>query len=676
MPDKETLAKIERLRAEIVKHNRRYYQEDNPLISDGEYDALIRELKELEAQYPQLQTPNSPTQRVGGMASKKFAPVRHAVPMLSLDNTYNEEEIREWNKRILKLLPPDELPKFLVETKIDGLSCSLTYIDGKLERGATRGDGEIGEDVTANVRTIKSIPQALNGPLTREFPKHLEIRGEVVIYNADFQKINDAEIAAGREPFVNPRNCAAGSLRQKDPKITAQRHLKFLAHSFGMWDQGTPFDSQNEFLDALNIFGFQTPPRWQCLSIEAVIQQCRDFKEHEMEKTPFGVDGLVVKVDSFSQQKRLGFTAKSPRWAVAFKYPASQVTSEILAVELSVGRTGVITPVAKVRPVFCAGVTISSVSLHNFDEVARLGIKMGDKVLIERAGEVIPKIIKVVERAVAGKPISPPKLCPACETKTVKEEGQVATLCPNPICPAQIRRGLLHFASRGALDIQGLGEAIVNQIVDSGRVKDFADIYTLELSDLLKLDLFAEKRAQNLLDEIEASKKKSLSRLIYGLGIPHIGEKTGDVLAEKFSLDELSLATQEILRKIPEIGPIVGASIASFFSSPETRRLIERLKDAGLKTDKNEPRPSQNPLEGVSFVFTGELSSMPRQKAQERVKSLGGKTSSSVSAKTGYVVAGSDAGSKLKKARELGVSVLSEEEFLKFMKEKDSANDD
>ncbi len=663
---------ISHLRSEILKHDRLYYLEQKPEISDFEYDALMRRLKELEELHPKLVTPDSPTRRVSGGISSTFAPIRHASRMISLDNTYNEEEILDWHKRITKILPSGAKPQYLVERKLDGLSCALTYEKGLLVRAATRGDGETGEDITPNAKTLRTIPLKLNLSSRRsEYLNLLEIRGEVLMTQADFEKINGEMKKNGEEPFVNPRNCASGSLRQKDPSITAKRRLRFYAHSFGAWEgkSSEPL-CQSDFLELCRDFGFQVEPYEIFESIEEVIKFYKKFKDQIIPTLPYAVDGLVVKVNSFAQQKILGSTNKSPRWAVAFKYPGSQAISTVKTVEFSVGRTGVITPVAKVEPIFCAGVTISSVTLHNFDEIERLNLEVGDAVMIERAGEVIPKIVRVSQKASHSLKITPPSRCPACQSKVIKEE-HVAYRCPNPSCPAQIRARLLHFASRKAMDIQGLGEAVIDQLLEKELVHDFANLYHLKMKSLSELELFAEKRAQNLLDQINESRKKSLSRLIYGLGIPQVGEKTAEVLAERFSLDELVSASREELQKIQEIGPVVSEGIVDFFSRSEIKKLISRLKEAGLNMNKEKRDFSQMPFAGKSFVFTGELESMSREEAESKIKSLGGKTSSSVSSKTSYVVAGKEPGSKIKKARELGIQILNEEEFLKLLTQYD-----
>jgi DNA ligase (NAD+) len=661
-------ALIRCLRVKLSEHERRYYIEDNPIISDAEYDALMKRLQELEAQYPETVTPDSPTQRVGGGLSSNFASVAHATPMLSLDNAYDESEIREWHARQIKLLGPGEKPEFLIEAKVDGLSCALTYEDGLLTHGATRGDGKTGEDITANARAIRAIPLKLRGqPLAR-----LELRGEVFINTEDFARINTAEQKNGREPFVNPRNCAAGSLRQKDPAVTASRRLRFLVHSFGLWQGGPQPTSQLAFLLACREMGLAVSPvRHLAKDIEGIIAFYQAFRDKELPKLPFAVDGIVVKVDSQIQQRQLGATAKSPRWAVAFKYPAQQASTKVKEVVFSVGRTGIITPVAKLDAVFCGGVTISSVTLHNFAEIERLGVRIEDTVFIERAGEVIPKVVKVVSTLRTGreKAIHPPQACPSCGGRVAKEEEFVAYRCDNPSCPAQLKRTLLHFASRPAMDIAGLGRAAVEQLVELSLLKDMADIYALTSEDLLRLELFAEKKAQNLLREIERSRCQPLAKLIYGLSIRHVGTKTAETLSELFSLKDLARASLEELQRIPEVGPVVAESIVSFFKAPEVRILIERLKSAGLNFKKIQATiDAALPLRGKVFVFTGELSCLGRTKAEEKIKLLGGKASSSVCAKTSFVVAGVNPGSKFEKAKKLGLRILREADFLKLIK--------
>ena len=656
-------AELSALAAEIREHDRRYYLLDSPTISDTEYDRLMARLKELEAAHPELAAEDSPTRRVSGGVGSDFKPVKHAVPMLSLDNAYEEADIRAWDERVRKNLPPGEAPSYLIEPKIDGLSCALTYENGLLVRAATRGDGETGEDVTANARTIRAIPLRLTGAI----PIRLELRGEVYMPFAVFEAVNEGEKRAGREPFVNPRNCAAGSLRQKDPAVTASRGLRFTAHSYGVWEGSEP-SSHSDFLKRCGELGIRASSYERCATVDEVVAYYARFRETLMPKLAYAVDGLVVKVDSFAQQKRLGFTARSPRWGMAFKYPAQQASTKVIGVEFSVGRTGVVTPVAKVEPVFCAGVTISSVTLHNFEEVERLGLRIGDRVLIERAGEVIPKVVKVVEKAKKRVAIVPPKKCPDCGSPVVQEEGMVAYRCDNPSCPAQLRRTLEHFASRPAMDITGLGDSAVDQLVARGLVKDVAGIYDLKKEQLLDLELFADKKADNLLAQIEASKSKTLDRVLNALGIRQVGEKTAEVLAERFDVDGLLAASEADFQAAPDVGPIVAKSLHAFFSSKIGRGLIARLRAHGLTMAKLERKIAAGaPFAGMLFVFTGALTLFTREEAEEKVKSLGGKALGSVSAKTSFVVAGEDAGSKLKKAEALGVKVLTEKQFQEML---------
>lgn len=679
---------IESLRKQIREHEHRYYVLDDPAVSDEEYDRLLERLRALEAEHPSLITPDSPTQRVGGTPSSDFAAVEHAVPMLSLDNSYDEEDIRAFDERVRKALgrPPSV---YAVEAKIDGVSCSLLYEEGRFLRAAARGDGKVGEDVTANARTLRSVPLVLLGPRPGPEPagdcargektargprppRLLEVRGEVYLAKADFERINEGLKSSGAGPFVNPRNCASGSLRQKDPKVTASRRLRFFAHSFGRIEGADkPFSAHSEFLEACLGWGFAVASeRRLCPDIGAVVSFYQEFRRMQA-SLPYEADGLVVKVDSHAEQRILGATAKSPRWAIAFKYPGRQATTRILSVAFSVGRTGAITPVAELDPVFLAGVTISSASLHNFAEIERLGVRIGDTVLIERAGEVIPKVVKAVlsKRDGSQKPVRPPSRCPSCSGPVQKEEEFVAYRCVSPSCPAQLKRALLHFASRDGMDIEGLGEAVVEGLVDSGRIKDVSGLFGLKKEDLLELPLFAEKRAENLLAAIAAAKARPLSRLLYGLGIPQVGERTAWDLAAHFkTLARAASATEEDLTLVPEVGPTVAGAVAGFFGHPQVRGLLEKLKALGLNTTEPEHGPKAGaPLSGKTFVFTGELEAMPREEAERKVRELGGKASSSVSKKTSFVVAGREPGSKARKAAELGVSVLDEAGFLKLI---------
>jgi DNA ligase (NAD+) len=660
-PDRE----IKSLRDEIRRHERLYYVLDKPEITDAEFDALMRRLRELEAAHPQYASDDSPTRRVGGERSNTFAPVPHKVPMLSLDNCYSEEEFMDWHGRVVKGLGGEKF-ELAVEAKIDGLSCSIEYAGGRLVRASTRGDGETGEDVTLNVRTIGAVPLSL----PEGAPEDFEARGEVYMDKRDFESLVKEALDAGEEPFVNPRNAAAGSLRQKDPAVTAKRRLKFFAHSYGHLAAGAEPPSHWEYLERCRELGFPvSSARKLCGGAGEVVDFYRDHAEKRF-SLPYEIDGLVVKVNSLKQQKLLGFTAKSPRWAIAFKYPAQQAVTRVLGVEFSVGRTGAVTPVAQLEPVKCGGVTISSATLHNFDETARLGLKIGDRVVIERAGEVIPKVVRADATARDGseRDIVPPKKCPSCGSELFKDEEEVALRCVNPSCPAQLRRSLLHFASRDAMRIEGLGESSVDQLLARGLLKSFPDIYRLKKEDLLGLELFKDKKAGNLLAEIARSKEQPLSRLIYALGIRHIGEKSGRTLAEHFrTMKAFMDAGPEELAKVPDVGPVVAEAVSEFFKSAATRSMIGELESLGLRMDEPERASSGNKLDGRTFVFTGELKGMTRSEAQARVRELGGKETSSVSAKTSYVVAGADPGSKLDKARKLGVKVLTEEEFLKLI---------
>lgn len=651
---------IERLKKLVNYHNNLYYNLDNPILSDTQYDELYKQLKDLEDQYPQYRTKNSPTQRVGGKAAALFAPVKHAAAMMSLDNSYSPDEIREWYDRTVKTLQREDF-EMVVEAKIDGVSCSLTYLDGKLIQAASRGDGKTGEDITANVRTIKNIPHELPGAPAGI----LEIRGEVYLDKKDLETLNAAQILKAENTFANTRNAAAGSLRQKDPAVTAARPLKFFAHSFGAGN--ITADSFSGFIDQCRTWGFSIcPARTKTTLISEVIRFYSQF-ESSRHNLPFDVDGLVVKVNRFEYQRILGVTAKSPRWAIAFKYPAPQATTTVNNILFSVGRSGIITPVAELEPVPCAGVIISNATLHNFDEISRLGVRVGDTVIIERAGEVIPKVVKVAEHK-GTQEVLPPAECPSCGDPVYKEQDEVGYYCINPSCPAQLRARLLHFASRNAMDIDGLGDVVMDQLLENKYVADFADIYGLTFLHLLNLENFKDKKAQNLLDSIEASKQKPLSKLLFALGIAFVGEKTAEILADRFrTLDALKDAPLTDLQSVREVGEKVSQSIYDFFRSPRALEQIERLRAAGLNFTQPKKELSGNILDGKTLVFTGELKTMTRTEAELLAKEYGGKASGSVSKKTSYVVAGEAAGSKLKKANELGVPVLTEEEFLQLI---------
>ncbi len=655
---------IERLRETIRRQDYRYYVLNQPEVSDAEYDALFRSLQALEAQAPELITPDSPTQRVGGVPADAFRQVRHATPMLSLDNAFDEAELSAWEARVKKGLG-GETPTYTVELKIDGVGLALRYDRGQLVSGATRGDGLTGEDVTANVRTIRAIPLRLQG----EVPLRLEVRGEVYMMKEAFHRYNEAAQRQGGETFVNPRNAAAGSLRQKDPRITVQRPLRFFVHSAGVVD-GRRFATHWDFLQVCRAMGLPITDRAvRCETFPEVVQQYRRLMQ-QRERLAYEADGVVVKVNELALQERLGMTMRSPRWAIAYKFPAHQATTRVLDVLPSVGRTGTITPVAKLEPVRCGGVTIASATLHNYDEVKRLGLKIGDTVVIQRAGDVIPQVIQVLERrrTSAERAISLPTRCPECGASVAKAKAEdVAVRCLNLTCPAQAVQAVIHFAGRSAMDIEGLGDVVAEQLVSRRMVRDIADLYRLRASDLLQLELFADRKAEKLLDAIAASKRRGLTRVLVGLGIRHVGEKAAWVLAQRFgSMERLRAADVKALDDIPEIGPVVAKSIAEFFRLPATRRVLDKLSAAGVRlTEAAVEGPK--PFAGRVFVFTGGLSTMSRPEAEALVRQLGGKTSSIVGPSTTHVVAGEAPGSKLAEAQQRGVTILNETQFKKLV---------
>lgn len=655
-------ARIEDLRRLIRHHDHRYYVLSDPEIADGEYDKLMRELALLEKEHPEFVTPDSPTQRVCGGLASEFAPVRRRAPMLSLDNLYSEMELEDWLTRLKKLLPGERLD-FVMEAKIDGVSASLTYIDGVLTQAATRGDGETGEDITLNAKTIRSVPLKLQGAA----PALLEVRGEVYMEKKAFAEFNETQKRGAGPIFANPRNATSGSLRQKNPAITASRPLKFFLHSFG-YAQGRRWTTHWKFLQDMLAMGLPAVSFHEHLKNEEALKKRLLETRLILKGLPYETDGLVLKVNQSEQCNRLGATAKSPRWAVAFKFESQQATTSIKDVIFSVGRTGVITPVADLEPVACGGVTIKHASLHNFDEIERLGIKIGDIVLIERAGEVIPKVIKVVKPGRQTRPIKPPSACPACRAPVAKyKEADVALCCMNPSgCPAQIKGFLGHWGSRQAMEIEGLGEAAIEQLVGQNKIADAADIYSLKKEGLLELELFADKKADNLLKQIEKSKTKPLSKLIYALGIRHVGERMARILAERYeTLDKLAAASREGLETIPEIGPIVADSIAEFFQSSKIKRLIDRLKASGLNLKEPKQEKRQGPFTGIVALFTGEMQSLSRSQAEALVRELGGDTVAAVTKKVNLLVAGNNPGSKLQKAQKMGIPIMNEKEFLK-----------
>ena len=664
-------AKIEKLRKTIREHEYRYYVLDDPKISDAEFDKLMNQLKALEAKYPDLVTPDSPTQRVGGSPREGFQTVRHKRPMLSLDNAFSYDELREFDRRVRELAGRDRV-EYVAEHKFDGLSMSLQYEGGVFARGVTRGDGTTGEDVTPNVRAIRSVPLRVDSATLKKLRlgADFEVRGEIIMPRSAFEELNRQQEEQGGKRFANPRNAAAGAVRVLDPAITASRRLDFYAYMLLAGDR-VPVKRHSDALEALAKLQFKVSRDWKlCRTLDEVLKYCEAW-ESRREKLPYEIDGIVIKVNDIALQEELGFTAKAPRWAVAYKYPAHQATTVVKDIQVNVGRTGVLTPVAILEPVQVGGVTVSRSTLHNMDEVQRLGVQIGDTVLIERAGEVIPHVLKVVKEGKNRRPFVMPKECPVCGTKIHKAEGEVAYRCVNAACPAKLKESLLHFAGRHAMNIDGLGAKIVDQVVDKGLVKDFADLYSLKLEQLAGLERMAEKSAQNLLDEIEASKSNSLARLIYALGIPFVGERTAQLLAEHFgSLDKLASATVEELSEVPEVGPKVAASIVEFFSEPANRKLVEKLRKAGLRFTEERKAPRDSRLAGKTFVFTGALAHRSREQAEELVVSHGGKVSSSVSKKTDYVVVGSEPGSKYDKAKSLGVTTLDEAQFEKLLASK------
>lgn len=664
--------RIRKLRDEIEFHNYRYYVLDDPVISDAEYDALMRELVELEAEHPELVTPDSPTQRVGAAPAEAFAPVVHRSPMMSLANVYSVEELRAFDTRVRKALDGEPV-EYVAELKIDGLAVSLTYEDGKFVRGATRGDGTTGEDVTHNLKTIRSIPMRLR--LDR--PVSIDVRGEVYMIRREFHKLNEERRAAGEPLFANPRNAAAGSLRQLDPKVTAARPLDIFVYGIG-YVSGAGGAAPETHLEALGLLkeaGFRTNPNTRlCRTIDEVVDYCAHWGERR-DSLDYEIDGVVVKVNSLAQQERLGATARSPRWAVAYKFPARQATTKVRDIIVQVGRTGTLTPVAVLDPVELAGSTVSRATLHNEDIIRAKDIRIGDTIIVEKGGDVIPEVVKVVteRRTGAEREFRMPTKCPECGADVVRLEGEAASRCVGGMaCPAQVREGILHFASRDAMDIEGMGPSLVAQLLDTGLVKTVADIYDLKLDDIARLERMGKKSAENLLGAIERSKSHPLHRLVFALGIRHVGERSARDLAEHFgTMDRLAAATYDELTDVPDVGPKVAESVLAFFREPRNREILRRLADAGVnmkETEKVAPS-AESPLAGKTVVLTGTLERFTRKEAEEAVLARGGKVSSSVSRKTDYVVVGKDPGSKYDKARELGVTILDEHEFARLLGE-------
>ncbi len=661
MTKEEAKKRIEELRREIEYHNYRYYVLDSPVITDEEYDKLFRELVELEEKFPEFKSPNSPTQRVGAPPLKEFKTVKHEIPMLSLDNAFNAEELMAFEKKIKRMLKTDEEIEYVVEPKFDGLSISLLYRNGELVRGATRGNGIEGEDVTPNVRTIKTIPLFIE-----DAPPLIEVRGEVVMFKKDFEELNRERRMKGETTFANPRNAAAGSVRQLDSSITAKRKLHFFAYAVGIYE-GITFKTQEGILLFLKEKRFKVSPDFEKVKgIEQVIKKCLWFQERR-DEYPFDMDGAVVKVNSLELQKKLGATTHAPRWAIAYKFPAEEKETIVRDIIIQVGRTGKLTPVAILEPVFVSGSTVSRATLHNEDEIKRLGVRIGDHVIVRKAGSVIPEIVRVVKEKRTGKEreFKFPDKCPVCGAKVIRLPGEADYRCTNASCPAQIKGRILHFVSRDAMDIENIGESLVNQLVDKGIVKDIGDLYYLKVDDLLPLERIGRVLAEKIVRNIQNSKNRPLHRLIYGLGIFHVGKHVAEILTQKFkTMDEFLKANIEDYMEIEGIGPKTAKSLYMFFHEPKNIELIEKLKKAGVRMTEEE---SEGKLKGLVFVFTGALKSMTRHEAEELVKSEGGSVASSVSKKVNYVVVGEKPGSKLEKAKRLGVKIINEEEFLKLI---------
>jgi len=659
---------IEELRDKLRHHEYLYYVQDQPEISDAAYDRLMKRLEELEAAHPKLITPDSPSVRVGGAPREGFQTVQHARAMLSLDNAFSYDQLRDFDRRVRQGSGREQI-EYIAEHKFDGLSISLQYVNAGLARGVTRGDGRTGEEVTPNVKTIRSIPLRVDLAALKKLklPPNFEVRGEVLMTRKSFEAMNRQQEESGGKIFVNPRNAAAGSVRVLDPTITARRRLEFFAY-YLLVDGEVPFAKHSESLQALKQLRFRASEDWKCCDgVEEVFKYC-DTWEPKREELPYEIDGVVIKVNSVGIQRELGYTAKAPRWAIAYKYPARQETTVVNDIRVQVGRTGTLTPVAVLEPVQVGGVTVSRSTLHNMDEIERLGVQIGDTVLIERAGEVIPHVLKVTKEGASRRPFRMPKNCPECGSAIHRAEGEVAYRCVNAACPAKRKESLLHFASRHAMDIDGLGDKIVDQLVDRGMVKDVADLYALKLDDVAELERMGEKSAQNLLDEIAASKKNALARLIYALGIRMVGERTAQLLADHFSsLDELAKAKEEQLFEVGEVGPKVAAAIAECFSEPANRQIIRKLEKAGVRPTAEKRVIKSHKLAGKSFVFTGGLANRSREDAGKLVMQHGGKVSGSVSKKTDYVVVGTEPGSKYDKAKSLGVPILTEAEFEKLL---------
>lgn len=667
--DSEIQKELEKLREEIRYHEHRYYVLDDPEISDVKFDELVHRLQKMEQEHPELVTPDSPTQRVGGQPAEQFAKVRHSAPMLSLDNTYSVDELRDFDRRVRELSGRQQI-SYVAELKLDGLSMALTYEDGVLTRALTRGDGVTGEDVTRNVKTIRSVPLRIDPRKLEAISraKKFEVRGEVIMTHKAFRQANEQRELSGEQPFANPRNAAAGTIRQLDPRIVAKRNLDIFLY-YLLVNGRTPLKEHWKVLEALESLGFKVNPyRKLTKSFEELTAYIQEM-ESKREKLEYETDGMVVKVNEIALWDELGVTAKSPRWAIAYKYPAHQETTVVRDIRPQVGRTGTLTPVADLEPVNVGGVTVTHATLHNMDEVERLGVKIGDTVLIQRAGEVIPQVLKVTKHAPDGKEFRMPRHCPVCGGDVIRVEGEVAYRCVNAACPAQLKESLLHFASRHAMNINGLGEALVDQLVGKKIIQDAADLYGLDEAQLVALERMGKKSARNLLEEIEKSKTAELPRVIYAIGIRFVGERTAQLLAEHFgSMDKLREATAEELYEVEEVGPKVAQSIVEYFREKRNSEVVDKLRRAGLEFEQKKRRGSGS-LEGRQFVLTGSLPGLSREEATRMIEEAGGRVTGSVSKKTDYVVVGADPGSKLEKARSLGTPTLDEAGLRKLLGE-------
>ncbi len=668
---REARDRVEKLRELINHHNYRYYVIDDTEISDAEFDGLVGELRNLERSHPELVTADSPTQRVGGAPREEFGEVRHDIPMLSLDNAFTEDDVREFDRRVRDRLGVDQV-EYCADPKLDGLAVSLLYRDGVLTRAATRGDGRTGEDVTPNVRTVPSVALRLLG---KDFPALLEVRGEVFLTRKGFERLNDQQRLKGEKTFVNPRNAAAGSLRQLDPTVTAARPLDMFCYGVGNIDidPGKLPSRHSDLMAKLRDWGLKVSPY---LKVVRGVDGCTAYHEEiaqQRQKLPFEIDGVVFKVDRLEHQQALGFTTHAPRWAIAYKFSPEEATTRVLDIHVQVGRTGPLTPVARLDPVFVGGVTVSSATLHNEDELRRKDVRVGDTVVVRRAGDVIPEVLRVVgELRPAGAPsFRMPELCPVCHSKVIREEGKAVARCSGGLfCPAQRKEAIRHFASRRAMDIEGLGEKLVEQLVDRRLVETVADIYGLEHEQLASLERMADKSAKNLVTAIEKSKATTLPRFLFALGIPEVGEATAQSLAKHFgALDEIIEADEDLLMAAPDIGPVAAGNIRTFFRQRHNAEVIQALRKTGVHWTEEQPTEGPRPLEGKTLVLTGALESMTREEAKERLQRLGAKVTGSVSKNTDYVVAGSDPGSKFEQARDLGVEILSEDAFLKLLRD-------